>query len=386
MKLIIKGVYIHIPFCESKCHYCDFTSFIYEKNERVEVINKYLDYIDKELWKYFVDGNFDISNIDTIFVGGGTPSILETSELAKFFNIIKKYICLDNIKEFTIECNPGTLTYEKLELMKLSGVNRLSIGLQSIQEQHLKFMGRIHNLEEFEASYYMARKIGFDNINVDLIFAFDGQSLEDWENTIDYVSDMNVEHISAYSLIIEEKTKFHKLLLKGEISYFDEDEYVDMYRVLVEKLESKGYIQYEISNYSKKDRECKHNIHYWNCEEYIGIGVSASGYINNLRYTNVGNLEEYFNKLDENMKPINFEEKLSKYDEFNERIMLGLRMNRGIKVEIIENSDFREKSRVISNLEKYVLSGHVEISKENCITLTQKGREISNSIIVDLMI
>lgn len=378
-----RGLYVHIPFCAKKCNYCDFTSYVYNGNELGERINSYLDSVEKEIEFY---KNLDDDNIETIFIGGGTPSILNEEQLEKLFKTINKNVNLEKIREYTIECNPGTLTIEKMKVMKKGGVNRLSIGLQAIQEKHLSFMGRVHNLSDFEESYINARKMGFDNINVDLIFAFDGQSFEDWKATVDYVIKLGVEHISAYSLIIEENTKFYRLFEEGKLEIPEDDLYIKMYRYTVEKLKENGYIQYEISNYSKENRNCIHNINYWECGEYYGIGVGASGYINGKRYTNFKDIEIYNKKCFNGIKPINFEEKISRMDKFNEKLMLGLRMNSGIDEKIVDILTNEEKNFFNESINKYKRRGLIGFSQEKKYYLTQKGREISNSIIIDLMI
>lgn len=378
-----RGLYIHIPFCAKKCNYCDFTSYVYNVNELNERINSYLESVEKEIEFY---KNLAEENIETIFIGGGTPSILNEEQLEKLFKIINKNVNLKKIKEYTIECNPGTLTIEKMKVMKKGGINRLSIGLQAIQEKHLSFMGRIHNLSDFEESYANARKMGFDNINIDLIFAFDGQSFEDWKATVDYVVKLGVEHISAYSLIIEENTKFYRLFEEGKLDIPEDDLYIKMYRYTVERLKENGYIQYEISNYSKENRNCIHNINYWECGEYYGIGVGASGYINEKRYTNYKDIDIYNKKCIEGIKPINFEEKLSRMDKFNEKLMLGLRMNSGIDEKIIDILTNEEKKCFNESINKYKKLGLIGFSQEKKYYLTQKGREISNSIIIGLML
>lgn len=374
-----KGLYIHIPFCVQKCKYCDFTSYVADGNEK----DKYLDSLEKELKMY----KLNQEEISTIFIGGGTPTILNKTQLKRLFKMIEDNVDLKKVEEYSIEANPGTLSIEKLKIMKDAGVNRLSIGLQAVQDKHLLFMGRIHNLKQFEESFYNARKVGFDNINIDVIFAFDTQSLEDWKETIDYVAEIKPEHISAYSLIIEEGTDFFEMYKKGELKDIDEEKYLDMYRYTVEKLKKYGFYQYEISNFCNAGYECKHNIKYWNCDEYFGVGVGASGYINNERYTNVKTLNDYSKATDSNVFPIKSKEVLDFKEHFNEKIMLGLRMNSGINLSLIDKINNQELEKcIIKSIENYQKKGYIEKCKDNTIKLTQSGREISNSIIVDLML
>lgn len=374
-----KGLYIHIPFCVQKCKYCDFTSYVADGNEK----DKYLDSLEKELKMY----KLNQEEISTIFIGGGTPTILNKIQLKRLFKMIEDNVDLKKVEEYSIEANPGTLSIEKLKIMKDAGVNRLSIGLQAVQDKHLLFMGRIHNLKQFEESFYNARKVGFDNINIDVIFAFDTQSLEDWKETIDYVAEIKPEHISAYSLIIEEGTDFFEMYKKGELKDIDEEKYLDMYRYTVEKLKKYGFYQYEISNFCNAGYECKHNIKYWNCDEYFGVGVGASGYISNERYTNVKTLNDYSKATDSNVFPIKSKEVLDFKEHFNEKIMLGLRMNSGINLSLIDKINNQELEKcIIKSIENYQKKGYIEKCKDNTIKLTQSGREISNSIIVDLML
>lgn len=373
-----KGMYIHIPFCKSKCKYCDFTSFVSKFDER----KKYIEALEKEMDSYNISGD----EIETIFIGGGTPSVLEYELLESIFKHIKEKINLDSISEYTVECNPGTLSYEKLKLMKENGVNRLSIGLQAIQETHLEFMGRTHTLDEFIESFNLARRVGFKNINIDLIFAFYGQTLTDWEKTLDYIINLEPEHISAYSLIIEEGTVFWEKFINEEIKEIDEEKYIEMYRTTVSKLKDSGYSQYEISNYSKKGKQCLHNLCYWDGREYYGFGLGASGYIGNIRYTNTTSMAEYIKKIDGGKKPVEFYERLKFLDVYNEKIMLGLRKNSGIKYsDLTLGLDITSEKKLKRLISECVKKGYIIVENDN-IALTQKGREVSNSIIVDFML
>ena len=356
------GLYIHIPFCVTKCKYCDFNSFKIDLNEKI----KYLNYLGEEMKLY----KEEIKNreIDSVFVGGGTPSILNENEINILFEKIKENFNIKSNAEITMECNPGTLTLNKLKVMKKSGVNRLSIGLQAVQNHHLKYIGRIHTFEEFEKNYHDAKQMGFDNINIDLMYALPNQSREDWMESLEKVVKLNPTHISAYSLILEENTELFK-----------------MYEYTINYLKSHGYNQYEISNYAKDNFECKHNVLYWKCEEYVGIGASASGYFNGIRYNNICELDNYEKMILEGEKPIEWEEKLSIKDEIEESIFLGLRMNEGIQI-----SDFKEKynfdfeKEYKNEIEKLSKMELIEIDN-NRMKLTQKGREISNSVFVEFI-
>ena len=373
------GLYIHIPFCVTKCKYCDFNSFKIDLNEKI----KYLNYLGEEMKLY----KEEIKNreIDSVFVGGGTPSILNENEINILFEKIKENFNIKSNAEITMECNPGTLTLNKLKVMKKSGVNRLSIGLQAVQNHHLKYIGRIHTFEEFEKNYHDAKQMGFDNINIDLMYALPNQSREDWMESLEKVVKLNPTHISAYSLILEENTELFKMYERDEFNLLDENTDIEMYEYTINYLKSHGYNQYEISNYAKDNFECKHNVLYWKCEEYVGIGASASGYLNGIRYNNICELDNYEKMILEGEKPIEWEEKLSIKDEIEESIFLGLRMNEGIQI-----SDFKEKynfdfeKEYKNEIEKLSKMELIEIDN-NLMKLTQKGREISNSVFVEFI-
>ena len=373
------GLYIHIPFCVTKCKYCDFNSFKIDLNEKI----KYLNYLGEEMKLY----KEEIKNreIDSVFVGGGTPSILNENEINILFEKIKENFNIKSNAEITMECNPGTLTLNKLKAMKKSGVNRLSIGLQAVQNHHLKYIGRIHTFEEFEKNYHDAKQMGFDNINIDLMYALPNQSREDWMESLEKVVKLNPTHISAYSLILEENTELFKMYERDEFNLLDENTDIEMYEYTINYLKSHGYNQYEISNYAKDNFEFKHNVLYWKCEEYVGIGASASGYFNGIRYNNICELDNYEKMILEGEKPIEWEEKLSIKDEIEESIFLGLRMNEGIQI-----SDFKEKynfdfeKEYKNEIEKLSKMELIEIDN-NRMKLTQKGREISNSVFVEFI-
>ena len=378
-----RGLYIHIPFCAKKCGYCDFTSLVGNGTQ----IDDYLSYLDKEFSLYKA-GNL-IDDIETIFIGGGTPSILSAGQLERLFSIIGENVDLSKLREYTMESNPGSLTRDKLELMKAGGLNRLSIGLQASQDHLLKFLERIHTYEEFLESYRLARLVGFDNINIDLMFAFQGQTLEDWRETLERVVSLEPDHISAYSLIIEEGTKFFNMYEDGSLTDYDEDEYVQMYRYTIDYLADKGYGQYEISNFAKQDKECRHNIIYWDDREYYGLGLGSSGYLGGKRYTNYKNMFNYYKKLDAGERPIDFEETISNREKLNEYLILGLRKIEGIsrtkyldRLKKIDEDKYRENIEIINS---YIESGHI-IQEGDHIRLGQTGLEISDTISLDLLL
>lgn len=373
------GLYIHIPFCVKKCKYCDFNSFKLNIDEK----KKYLSALEKEmeLYKDEVEGK----SIDSIFLGGGTPSILNKEEIKILFENIKNNFNIKSSAEITMECNPGTLTLDKLKVMKECGVNRLSIGLQAVQNHHLEYIGRIHTYEEFEKNYFQAKEVGFENINVDLMYALPNQSKKDWIESLEKVVKLNPTHISAYSLILEENTELFNMYERKEFKLLDEDTDIEMYEHTINYLKEYGYNQYEISNYAKDGFECKHNILYWKCENYVGLGPSASGFLYETRYNNLCELDKYEEVIFSGKKPIEWEEELSIKDEIEESIFLGLRMNDGIKfIDFHEKYNFDFKKEYKNEIKKLK---DLELIDVDCtsIKLTQKGREISNSVFVEFM-
>ena len=284
------SLYIHIPFCKQKCLYCDFPS--YAGLEKFE--DEYIEAINKEI----MDKASDYL-ISSIFIGGGTPSYLSEKNLDSLLKTLKK-LNLKEDAEFTVECNPGTLNENKLIIMKNHKVNRLSMGLQSTKNNLLEAVGRIHTFEEFKENYMLARKIGFKNINVDLMFGLPDQTLEDWTQSLEEIALLQPEHISAYSLIIEEGTCFYKLYEDNKLNLPSEDCERNMYLITKNILKNYGYHQYEISNFARDNKECSHNKVYWQCKEYLGLGASASSFIDENRIKNVDNIRDYINKINNN--------------------------------------------------------------------------------------
>ena len=373
------GLYIHIPFCIKKCKYCDFNSFKLNIDEK----KKYISALEQEM-KLYKDEAKD-KEIDSIFIGGGTPTVLNGDEIKTLFKKINENFKIKEDAEITMECNPGTIDEKKLLAMKESGVNRLSIGLQAVQNHHLKYIGRIHTYEEFEKNYIEAKNIGFNNINIDLMYALPNQTVEDWKETLEKIVKLNPEHISAYSLILEENTELFDMFNRKEFRLLDEDTDIEMYEYTINYLKLHGYNQYEISNYAKTGYECNHNILYWKCENYIGIGTSSAGYLNNIRYNNICEIDKYEEAVLNNKKPIEFEEFTSEKDEIEEKIFLGLRMNEGIKfIDFEEKYNLNFEDKYKEQIEKLTKMNLIEVDNQG-MRLTQKGREISNSVFVEFM-
>lgn len=355
------SVYIHIPFCKTICDYCDFCKYYYNK----KWISSYLDTLELEILKYYKN---DL--IETIYIGGGTPNSLDIEDLNRLFLIIKKLNT--NILEFTIECNLD-VTEEQLILFKNNGVNRISIGIQTINEHLLKKMGRFHTRSEVINKINLIKKY-FNNINIDLMYALPSETIEDLNNDLDFYLSLDVSHISTYSLMIEPNTKMY---ING-VKNIDEELDFKMYNLILKKLIDNGYEHYEISNYCKKGYESKHNLVYWNNEEYYGFGISASGYVNNIRYTNTKSYNNYL-KDDYRIEEIN----LTINEKIENEFILGLRKIKGIDI-----FKFKEKYNLdIFNIDivKNLLNERKLELNDNYLRIPDKYIYISNNILCEFM-
>jgi oxygen-independent coproporphyrinogen-3 oxidase len=366
------GLYVHIPFCEKKCNYCDFLSFSCgekEKQEYTEALIREIRGMKKKASEY---------EVQTIFIGGGTPSILPVSLMKKILKEIQKNFCIKKDLEYTVECNPKTLTKEKLRLYKEYGINRISLGLQSANDKELERMGRIHSFEDFLSTYEMVRAERMDNVSIDLIFGLPGQNEADWEKTLYTVAALSPEHISAYSLIIEEGTNFYKEVSQEELP--SEEEERRMHHNTGNILKKFGYEQYEISNYAGKGKESVHNIGYWQRAEYMGLGLGASSLLQNVRYKNTDDLLEYISNSKEPEKIQKEKTILTMQEQEEEFNILGLRMIQGISESEFEQKfgkSFLETYK--GQTEKFIKAGLMEI-KNGFIRLTPDGIDVSNMI------
>ena len=379
------GLYIHIPFCKRKCEYCDFKSYA-GKEELVDEYIKWLKYEVKEVGegnRLDYENNLDkLAIVKTIYIGGGTPSLIDSKYINEILEVVKQNYTLENDLEITIEVNPGTVNQEKLEQYKKSGINRLSIGLQSTHDRLLKKLGRIHNYEEFLNTFELARKVGFKNINVDLMLGLPEQSIEDLKESVEEIIKLNPEHISVYSLIVEEGTPFYKKLEENELELPKEEIERKMYWTVKQELEKAGYIHYEISNFAKAGFESKHNLSCWNQEEYIGFGTSAHSYTNNVRYSNIDSMEEYIDNFKKESEADNFvfHEKQNKDSKMKEFMMLGLRKIEGVSIKEFKNRFTLNPIFVYrKELEKLVTEELIEIDGDK-IKLTNKGLDLANLV------
>lgn len=369
------GIYIHIPFCIQKCYYCDFCSFDKLQNKQAE----YVDALIKEIKNTH---NKNELLIKTVYIGGGTPSILNANEIKKVIATIKTNFLLSKDCEITIEMNPGTVTKEKLEIYKDSGINRLSIGLQSTNDEILKELGRIHNYKQFEDIYEKARAIGFNNINVDLMIGLPNQTIDNVSKSLKDVIQKNPEHISVYSLILEDNTKLKNLIEEGKLSLPDEDAERIMYWTVKDTLEENGYNHYEISNFSKLGYESKHNTDCWNQKEYIGFGIAAHSYFNNIRYSNICDINEYV----KNINSKNFEKNIiiheiqEEEDKMNEYMILGLRMIEGINKQVFKEKFSRNVNDVYKKSIEKLINLELISDEKGIIKLTKKGIDFANIV------
>lgn len=370
------GIYIHIPFCKSKCFYCNFYS---EEGQNINIIEKYIDSICIEIMQ-----NADLLStrkITTVYIGGGTPSLLETKHIKRILELLKMF----NYEpiEITIEVNPESVTEEKLKDYYDLGINRLSFGLQSINEKTLKYIGRsYYSKENIKDIIEKAGRIGFNNISVDCIIGLPEETEEDFINTVEYILNLgdNIKHVSAYSLEVHEGTKIDFLINGGFISLPSEETERNMKYALDNLLEENGFERYEISNYAKKGYESKHNKKYWNKEEYLGLGAAAASYINSSRYTNIESVKEYIEGLENNKNIVSISEDLEELDDIKEYIILKLRLKEGLDIK-----EFKTKfNKDILNMYKEeideLVSNNLICINNGNISLTYKGEDLANLV------
>lgn len=370
------GMYIHIPFCIQKCFYCDFCSF----GNMQQLIPQYIDALTEEMesWKE----KLREYNVKSIFIGGGTPSIIPINEMDKILRTIYSNFNIKENIEFSIESNPGTLEKEKIEYYLKNNINRLSMGLQAWQDSLLKKLGRIHNQEVFLKNFLLAREMGFKNINIDLMFGLPNQNLGQWKETLFNIVKLKPEHISAYSLKIEENTVFEKLYKKGELNLPSEEEDRAMYHFGIEYLKGHGYKHYEISNFAIKDKECMHNKIYWKNKEYIGFGLGAHSCLGKERFSNTKDLNSYINKNNKRDTSYIIEEKILKKDEISETMFLGLRMMDGVEIKKFTKRFGLSPLKLYANeITKLQEEGLIQVD-QRAIKLTKKGIDLSNQVFV----
>ena len=386
------GLYLHIPFCVQKCAYCDFLSMPSDEVTKKQYVRALIAeiYSYKEMAKEYL--------VKTIFIGGGTPSCLEEADIYDIMAAVKKTFVIEGMlesefekqPEISIEVNPGTLTYEKLVTYKKAGINRLSMGLQSADNEELKLLGRIHSYEEFEANYRMARQVGYTNINIDLMSALPGQTVASWKKTLDKIIGLQPEHISAYSLIVEEGTPFYERYGSEGARFMhllpSEEEDRAIYQLTKEILFDAGYRRYEISNYAKPGYESKHNSSYWTGAYYLGLGLGASSLLHNERFHNEEELEEYL-RLSKNHKDIRRDlETLDQKQRIEEFMFLGLRRMEGIHESVFEDKFQVSLNSIYENVLNQLEKDKLIVQDQDTIALTDKGVDLSNYVLAQFLL
>ena len=379
------GIYVHIPFCKSKCQYCDFISFSGKEN----LIDEYIECLRFEIREVGQGIKLDIQNkyvdnveVATIYIGGGTPSYIDSKYIVQIMKDIYTNFKVKSDAEITIEVNPGTVDKHKLLDYKEAGINRLSIGLQSVNNELLKMLGRIHTYEEFVETYKNAREVGFENINIDFIIGLPNQTMNNIVELIETVEELRPEHISVYSLIVEEGTKIEEKIQNKELELPAEELEREMYWAVKEKLEKLMFNHYEISNFALKGKEAKHNLDCWNQKEYIGFGVAAHSYSDDARFSNIDEMEEYIKNTKENKLENNFvfHEKQDKASKMKEYMLLGLRKLRGISCSEFETKFGKDVFEEFGNeIEKLMKQELIEI-EEDYIKLSNKGIDLANLV------
>lgn len=359
-------IYIHVPFCQRKCDYCDFVSFVTDEDTQ----NRYFDMLLKEI--ELKAESMGVLPIDSVFFGGGTPSLVSERNISRTMEALNRHFNLSDSAEVSIEMNPHSATFSKIQEYKKAGINRVSIGLQSTEDSELKMLSRLHNYEQFIKTYENVRKAGFSNVNIDLMSAIPGQTVASFAGSLERVVSLNPEHISAYSLIIEEGTPFYDRYSGGH-GVPSEDEDREMYHLTKEILLSHGYARYEISNYAKPGYECRHNVGYWQRVPYIGMGIVAASLYNDVRYTKHGNLSAYLNGDFSEEK-----ETLTKEDMMEEFMFLGLRMTEGVsKKQFTDNFQIDIYDEYGKEIKKLKAEGLL-IEEDDRLYLNDKGLDISN--------
>ena len=377
------SLYIHIPFCKQKCIYCDFLS-----GTNHSLMAAYVDAIIKEMDRY--TDFFNDDPIHTIYFGGGTPSLLPANLLEKLFVAIRNHWNIDDVTEVTLECNPENITPSFLDQLKQMPINRLSIGVQSLIDDELKWLGRCHNAETAINAIRLAQRSGFDNISCDLIFALPVQTISSLFYSLKQLISLNIQHISVYSLMFEEGSKITKLMQKGDLLPLDENISAEMYAVVTNVLKNNGFVHYEISNYARPGFRSKHNSGYWNGVRYLGLGASAHSFNGNTRFYNIPHTIKYINAIN-NEQPVATVEILTDAEKFNDFVFTALRTSDGIDLNELSLRFGPEKyNYILSIAQKYIEAGNISITfsagNSSRLKLTDAGVYISDYIISDFML
>ncbi|WP_018661406.1 radical SAM family heme chaperone HemW [Heyndrickxia acidiproducens] len=370
----MKAAYIHIPFCEHICYYCDFNKFLL-KNQPVDA---YVDMLVKEM--KIKAAAYPYEKLHTIFVGGGTPTALNEAQLEKLLSGINEYLPYDHRGEFTFEANPGETSEEKLRILFEHGVNRLSFGVQSFNDRLLEKIGRTHRAADVYHTIETARRSGFENISIDLMFGLPTQTVEEFRTSLDAAFSLQLEHYSSYSLIVEPRTIFYNLMKKGKLPLPSEDTEAQMYDILMNEMEKHGYRQYEISNFARPGFESIHNLVYWDNEEYFGFGAGAHGYEKGVRTANAGPLKKYIRLLQNDTLPVVEKHAETEQERMEEEMFLGLRKNKGVSIRHFQEKFHADLYDVFAPaIQEMTNRGLLEQTADN-IRLTRKGRFLGNEV------
>ncbi|NEW05167.1 oxygen-independent coproporphyrinogen III oxidase [Paenibacillus sp. SYP-B3998] len=373
------AVYIHIPFCTNKCHYCDFNSYVLKGQPVME----YLDALEREM-ELTVRNNPPI-NVETIFVGGGTPTVLLPDQMERFLRMVRTYFPADPTKvEFSMEANPGTTDEDKLAVMKEGGVNRISFGVQSFNNDLLAAIGRIHNTDDVFRSIENAKKLGFDNLSIDLMFGLPKQTVDIMQATLDTALGLDLQHYSIYSLKVEENTLFHTLFNKNQLPLPSEDEEVDMYELIMKRLEAAGYKQYEISNFAKPGYESRHNTMYWRNRSYYGLGAGAHGYMNGQRHVNIKGIQPYMDASKLGL-PILEQFEVPRQEAMEDFMMVGLRLLEGVRnADFIEQFGMEIETQFAATLEQWLHKQLLERTPDG-YKLSKHGILLGNEVFASFL-
>ena len=371
------GIYVHFPFCATKCTYCDFNSY-----SNIHHLQKeYLEALVNE-----IRANADKSKVvDTIFIGGGTPSIATTGTIATIMTAIKSSFMVLNDAEITIEANPNSIKFDNLTEWKEAGINRISVGLQTTNKRILRLIGRSHDRDDYIRAIDLIKSFGFENINTDLMIGLPKQKSSDVKYAINLCVKLGCKHISCYSLILEGNTPLYTLVKEGRIKLPKEAKVVGMYKTAVTSLRKLGFERYEVSNFAQDKYECKHNLNCWHLSEYYGFGAGAHGYIDNKRYSNECDVKKYINLINKNSSAKVSVDKLTNIDHYEEALMLGLRLKDGVSIKVLDEylgESFLEKYK--TQINKYLKLGLIKINEN--ISATDSGFMVLNQIILDLVI
>lgn len=379
LKSTADAVYIHIPFCKKICHYCAFNKYFYDG----QPVDQYLSGLDSEIEQYQL--NADRKPMDTIYVGGGTPSCLSEQELAQLFETIQRHIPFDQHTEFTFEINPGELSLEKCQLLWDAGVNRISMGVQTFNDTLLRRIGRNHRAKHVYQSIEWLRQVGFENISIDLIFRLPGQTLDDFDDSLTKALALDLPHYSLYSLIIEQQTLFQQLMREGKLPLPSEDVDADMFSLAIERLAANGIAQYEVSNFAAPGYQSRHNLKYWQYNDYYGFGAGAHGMLKGERYYNFGPVHHYLRETNLGQKPVINRLPLDLNDQMEEYIFLALRTNRGFSINDFRTHFQQDVLQLFGDFFETQIEKQLLMIEGERVHLTTRGLFLADTVFRDLI-